>query len=78
MKHEYDFCKYLYEKEVIDGAEVLCKRLENERDNLLREREWLLQEIEAQKAEQTAIRNSTTYRLGEKILWLPCKILGKE
>ena len=78
MKHEYDFCKFLYEKELIDCAEVLCKRLENERDNLLREREWLLQEIEAQKAEQTAIRNSTTYRLGEKILWLPCKILGKE
>ena len=78
MKHEYDFCKFLYEKELIDCAEVLCKRLENERDNLLWEREWLLQEIEAQKAEQTAIRNSTTYRLGEKILWLPCKILGKE
>lgn len=77
-KHEYEFCKFLKEKELIDCAEVLCKRLEQERDNLLEEKEWLKQEIEAGKAERAAIRNSTTYRLGEKILWLPCKILGKE
>lgn len=78
MKHEYDFCKFLQEKELLDCADVLFKRLENERDNLVKERDDLLRALEGQKAETEAVRNSTTYKLGEKILWLPCKILRKE
>ncbi len=78
MKHEYDFCKFLQEKDLLDCADVLFKRLENERDNLVKERDELLQALKDSKAEVEAVRSSTTYRLGEKILWLPCKILGKE
>lgn len=78
VKREYDFCKFLQEKDLIDCADALCKWLENERDNLAKERDDLLVALEGQKAEVEAVRNSTTYRLGEKILWLPCKILGKE
>lgn len=78
MKHEYDFCKFLQEKDLLDCVDVLFKRLENERDNLVKERDDLLKALGDSRAEVGAVRNSTTYRLGEKILWLPCKILGKE
>ena len=75
VKYEYDFCKFLYEKDWMGCAEAIFRKMDCERDGVVQN---LMHERDRYKAECEALRQSTSYRLGQKMLWLPCKILGKE
>ena len=52
------------------------ERFSNEKEKLKKERDGLKKEVNALKAEKEMLVNSTSYKVGRAITWLPRKVKG--